>query len=296
MDRLCRGMNAEQTVRIITAITTDAARECSERHEVTGTEALILARGLTAGALMATLTKRDQERLRIELRGRGDAGTLHVDARSDGSLRACLSRTQPDGVEVIDGPTRPSVAGYLGPAGAVTVTRDLGLDDRYQGTVALVSGEVDEDLEHYLNASEQLPSVLRCDALLDSQGGVLRAGGVMLQTFPGTSPEALEELRGPLVSGLRDLLRQPREAKEVMSFAANGQSFRVADDHALSYRCDCSPERALNVLSALGADDIDALADESGSTEVRCSFCGKRYNVDEKHLRSLAEQLRKLRS
>ena len=50
------------------------------------------------------------------------------------------------------------------------------------------------------------------------------------------------------------------------------------------------------MVATLGADDIDALAEEAGDTEVRCSFCGASYMLQPNELHALAARLREHRS
>nr|MCH9686948.1 Hsp33 family molecular chaperone HslO [Deltaproteobacteria bacterium] len=51
-----------------------------------------------------------------------------------------------------------------------------------------------------------------------------------------------------------------------------------------------------SVVSTLGADDIDALADEQGGTEVSCNYCGDTYSLSKRELRALAQKLRTIQS
>lgn len=279
-------------MRVVVAETTDIVAEACARHGLAGAEAIVLGRALTSGALLATLTKNDEERVRIDLRGGGPVGTVLVDCHGDGGMRGCLQAAdgEPTTVQTVG---RPSVAALVGTRGQVVVTRNLGLDNPYQGLVPMTSGEIDEDLEAYLNRSEQLPSALACAVVLDASQQVLRAAGVLCQTFPGADPEPLERLRTNLQSGsLRDLLRQPRSPDELMGFALMGEGFSASDPTPLTYQCSCDFERALSVLSALGHEEVESLAAEDGDTEVRCSFCGARYLVAPRDLVALAARLR----
>ena len=190
---------------------------------------------------------------------------------------------------------RTSVARCVGHTGQLVVTRDMGLEDQYQGMVPMTSGEIDEDLEHYLTQSEQLPSVMSCEVVLDSNNRVLRAAGVLCQTFPEAPPDKLEPIR-ETVQQLHELLLQDRNTRELMGFALLGAEFESMKATDLRFACSCGHERALNVVSALGAEDIDALAEEPGDTEVRCSYCGTRYLLTPVELHDLADRLRLHRS
>jgi molecular chaperone Hsp33 len=296
MDRLLRGLDADKAIRVVAAVTTELVRDAAHRHGLRGAAAVLLGRGLTAGCLLATLTKRDDERVRIAMHGDGPLGRVLVDARGDGRVRGCFLSEHAASVHVYPGPGRASLGAMVG-SGQITVTRDLGLENTYQGVVALRSGELDEDLERYLTDSEQLPSVLRCHVVVGPDGEVVRAAGVLGQTFPGSEPERLDRLRAALGGeGLADVLRHDRSAEELMGFSLGGDGFHAMEPTELRFSCECGRQRALAVVSTLGADDIDALADEQGGTDVRCNYCGDVYPLTEAELRELAEQLREQQS
>ena len=296
MDTLLRGINATEDIRVVTAVTTELTREGCRRHELSGVEAVLLGRALTAGCLFATLTKNDDERVRIQVRGDGPAGHVLVDARSDGTVRGCLERRAGAiAIERDDG--RITIAGLLGRSGRIIVTRDIGLEQEYQGVVEVRGGELDVDLERYLIESEQLPSVLTCEVVLDARGDVVRSAGVLCQTFPGADESVLAKIRAAVGSGgLADLLLHERSARDVAGFALLGSDYSVVESRALEFKCRCGRERALSVLSTLGAEDVDKLADEQSETEVRCSYCNSAYVLVSDDLRELAKRMREDRS
>lgn len=322
-DTLLRAINEPETVRVVAALTTEAAREACERQGATFATAVIIARSITAGVLLATLAKGDRERVRVQIAGNGPVGQVMIDAYGDGRVRACVSRTlAPTHLAnrmLTHAPgERPSVAVAVGSRGHVVVTRDLGLATPYQGSVDIQTGEIDDDLEHYLNASEQLPSVLRAAVVLDQHGHVLQAAGVMAQGFPGIDPTELEPVRARLF-GLDELLvaharqrpslahsRPPANdscsVDELVAFAlgqpsregpaAADQPFRRMLEHPVRFHCPCGPQRARSVLSTLGAADLEALANEQEQTEVRCNFCGQVTTLSAAQVRELAAELR----
>ncbi len=308
MDELRRAIKFDFSLRVIAAITTGVVQEACQRHGLRGVEAVALGRALTAGCLLTTLTKHPNERLRLEIRSAGPLRGLLVDARGDGSVRGCLHRhltpdqrrrfasAAPDPAAVHMA-QRQSVAAALGQPGNLSVTRDLGLEQSYQGTVDLVSGEVDGDLDHYLNTSEQLPSVLACEVIVDPHGQVLRAAGLLCQTFPDGDTTELEHLRGRLAAGqFTDLLHHDRSCSELIGFALAGEDHDDMGAKPLEFRCNCGVDRARSVVATLGAADIETLAGEQPTTEVRCEYCGMVYTLTAAQLRELADELRQGRS
>jgi molecular chaperone Hsp33 len=297
VDRLLRGINVDHTLRVVTAVVSDLVREGCRRHGLRGVEAVALGRALAAGCLMATLTKNDKERVRIAFDAAGPIGKLLVDAHGGGDVRGCLERRLDDAVlgPAVGG--RTELATWIGTSGRLVVTRDLGLEHQYQGVFEVIDGEIDRDLERYLEGSEQLPSVLGCDVVLDNQGEVLRAAGVLCQSFPGAPPEVIEPIRRAVHGdGLTNLLAHERTTDELMGFALAGDAFEPLGEQALHFRCNCGPSRVFAVLSTLGADDLEQLATEPGDTEVRCSYCGTAYSVGPDELLDLAKRLREHRS
>lgn len=303
MDALLRAINEPETVRVVAALTTESAREACRRQGATGVSAVVIGRAITAGALLATLAKAERERVRVQLSGGGPIGQVMIDAHGDGRVRACVARTLPathlaNRLSMPDrADDRPSVALAVGARGFVVVTRDLGLATPYQGNVEMQTGEIDEDLEHYLEHSEQLPSAMRTAVVIDHAGHVVRAAGVLAQSFPGSEPELIERVRERLTSGggLDRLLdaRAPELGDLVSLALGDGESFRRMLEHPVRFHCSCGPARALSVLATLGPSDLDALADEQEQTEVRCNFCGQATTLDAAQVRELAAQLRR---
>lgn len=296
MDQLLRGLDADKAVRVVAAVTTDVVRDGAKRHNLFGASAALLGRGLTAASLLTTLTKNENERVRIAMRADGPLGRVLVDAHGDGRVRGCYTSERVSKLRLTIEPGRAALGRFVG-KGQLRVTRDVGLEHPYEGVVELTSGEFDEDLEHYLTESEQLPSVLRCHVVLDSNGEVVRAAGILAQTFPGSGPELLEPTRAAIAGeGLAQLLASDRSATELMGFAVGGRDFTPLAPSPLTFACDCGPQRARSIVSTLGADDIDTLADEQEGTEVRCSYCGNSYALSGADLRELATELRQRQS
>lgn len=297
MDLIQRGINLNHDIRVVAAISTELVREACRRHGVFGADAVILGRALTAGCLLATLSKKDEERVRIQFAGEGPRGRVLIDARGNGHVRGCFAEPPSEVHECASIGGRPSVADLVGPSGRMMITRDLGLEREYQGIVPLESGEIDRDIEFYLCESEQIPSVLACEVVLDAHQEVLRAGGILCQTLPEADVGQLAPIHD-VVHGPQfyELLHRSRTTQELMGFALVGAPFKATEQCPIEFLCTCGPERARSIVSTLGADDIDALADEQDETEVQCTYCGASYTLNRADLKALARQLRRERS
>src|SRR5258708_21775926 len=123
-DHIARAIWNGGTARVVAAITAATAREAVRRHGAAGPAALALARGTTAGLLLATLTK-DDERVTLQVLGDGPLAGVTVDARSSGGVRAYVKNVTSGALAVRWG-ERASLAGAPGTGGLVSVLRGPG--------------------------------------------------------------------------------------------------------------------------------------------------------------------------
>lgn len=306
-DLLVRGLDREAGLRVVAAVTTDLVREAVHRHGAVGLGACALGRALTSSVLLATLTK-GQERVTVQLRGDGPVGGITIDALVDpaaaGAVRGYLDR--PAALpEPYAG--RGHVALAVGREGVVNVVRDIGLKDRYQGQVALTTGEVDEDVESYLRHSEQVPSALGCDVWMSFaegagdghvEGRVAAAAGVLVQAMPGGDEEAVRPFQHALRTGvlyeqLTAGVLDARVLAEAVYTQGGGRSgaLEFVGAQPLAFRCRCSRERVANMLKLLTPVELAEMIAEEGYAEVSCNFCGERYRIERPELERIRAEL-----
>ncbi len=277
---------------------TGVAREAARRHGATGAAAVALGRGLTAGLMLATLTKND-ECVTLQVLGDGPLGSLTVDASAAGTARGYVKNPSVGRSAVAPG-QRLALAAVVGRSGLVSVVRDLGLRDTFGGQTPIVTGEVDEDVEHYLNVSEQIDSALACDALVDESGLLVAAAGILVQALPGS-------VAGPQVAAARTHLRGGALTRAVAEAAGGGDlegliaqvlgpalgHVQLLDLRPARFHCPCSRARAGASLSLLGQADLAEMILEDGRAEVTCNFCGARYEFTEADLETIRRDLDK---
>ncbi|WP_428263128.1 Hsp33 family molecular chaperone HslO [Haliangium sp.] len=279
-DTIVRCLLPDPAVRVLAVVSTEVAREAARRHRAAAGVQVALGRGASCGLLLATLTK-SGEQVTLQILGNGDLGSLMVDATDDGDVRVGLRHPE----VLVPGPAgrRVSLAAGIGSWGVVSVARDLGGRLQSTGQSPLVSGEIDEDVEHYLCSSEQVDSALGCEVLLgDSE--VARSAGVLVQCLPGSDAAGLvEEARARLRGGaLAELLASEVDAETVARAAMGevGPGLEVLDQRPVRFRCPCSRDRVYSALVMLGADELEQMIYEDGGAEVVCEFCRAEYQVD----------------
>jgi molecular chaperone Hsp33 len=295
-DQIMRSLIAEGRARVVVATATAAIQEMVSRHGIHGIPAIALGRSAVAGLLLATLTK-DEEQVTLQVLGDGPLAGVTVDARSSGRVRGFVKR--PLAVvwnKELAGSLPILIGDAIGKKGVLSVTRDLGMAQNYSGQVPLSTGEIDQEVEHYLITSEQIDSVLRCDVLVDSEGHITAAAGVLVQTLPQAHGGALVEfardtLRGAVFTNvLTDALAQGRVEPEFLARAALGectQDLQVLETRAVEFFCPCSRERAESTLGMLRQEDLKDMLLEDNQAEVTCNFCGTQYRFSEIELERL---------
>jgi molecular chaperone Hsp33 len=292
-DLLIRAVHKPLNLRLVAAMTTDVCQTGARRHKTSAAAGCALGRGLTGGLLLATLT-RGGERVTMQLVGNGPLQGLTIDAYDDGSVRGYPLAPQACAEKPMN--KRQILANLIGRSGVVNVMRDVGLPERFQGQVSLVTSEIDEDLEAYLRQSEQIPSALGCELIMDDGGQVLSAGGVLLQSMPNAPTETATALReaqhmlrgGDLYDRLAAGPASPLELAQLL-LGRYASDVEVLDERPLQFRCRCDRGRIEAMIAGQALTDLDEMIAE-GQAEVTCNFCGEVYVVGKDDLLRLREQ------
>ncbi|MCH9746731.1 MAG: Hsp33 family molecular chaperone HslO [Alphaproteobacteria bacterium] len=179
----------------------------------------------------------------------------------------------------------------------------------YQGITPLSGSSLSACAEAYFAQSEQLPTRFQLSFGKSTEPGIAehwRAGGVMLQHMPKSSPltssgegtgnllsadELLDgdasenwdrinillntvehlELIGPQLSPIDLLFRLFHEELP-----------RIFDKQAVRFGCTCSENRVRQSLSIYSAKDISTMTTDEGRVTADCQFCGAHYDLDPK--------------
>ena len=151
-DQLIRATAAEGGIRAVGVITTRLTEEARQRHNLSYVATAALGRTMTAGLLLVSSMKRAESRINIRIRGNGPLGGILIDAGLDGTVRGYVDNPTIELPPSAKG--KLDVGGAVGQDGYVYVVRDVGYGYPYSSTVELVSGEIGDDLTHYLVTSE----------------------------------------------------------------------------------------------------------------------------------------------
>jgi len=156
--------------------------------------------------------------------------------------------------------------------------KDLRLKDLYRSAISLEYGELDKDLEAYLNQSEQIPSLVEIGVVMDDDRSIASAGGLLIQALPGHGHEAVAQVAARLkdLPPIENLLSDGRTPEQIVDQLLGGQEYLLLERQPAEFRCSCSQDRSRQALRMLDRDDLLALVAE-GEATVDCHFCHARY-------------------
>ncbi len=278
-DYLVRATAFDGAVRAFSIRSTGVVAELRERHGTEPAVTAALGRLATGALLFGAMLKERDHLVSVRVVGTGPAGTLLASANGAGEVRGLVTNPRTGAEQVRNG--KLDVSGVVGRQGRLTVTRDLGLRQPYAGTVELASGEIGDDIAHYLHSSEQTPSAVGLGVFVDRMGAVVAAGGWLVQLLPGFDgavaadiEETVRELPHPT-----SLLRSGHSPDDVLDLIFT-RGWTEQGRVPVRFHCPCSRERLERALLLLGATELRAILDkdrETGRTEVTCEFCTRRY-------------------
>lgn len=292
-DQLIRATAAEGGIRAVGVITTRLTETARQRHQLSYVATAALGRTMSAGLLLASSMKQPQSRVNIRVKGKGSLGGILVDAGLDGTVRGYVDNP------AIELPPNPlgklDVGAAVGSDGYLYVVRDVGYGYPYSSTVELVSGEIGEDISHYLATSEQTPSAVILGVFVGADG-VSAAGGLLLQVMPkAAEDEALVstlESRVASLSGFTPLLKAHQSLPEIFHQLLGDLGVEVLPQTQLvQFHCGCSFDRVLGALKMLGQDELQDMIEKDDGAEATCHFCGQVYQASSQELEQLIVSL-----
>ncbi|PKM75756.1 MAG: Hsp33 family molecular chaperone HslO [Firmicutes bacterium HGW-Firmicutes-15] len=275
-DYLLKIMDHEKNFRVYLARTTSLVEEAHRRHGTSATASAALGRLMTAAIMMASDLKGEDDILTLRVNGNGPAGTVLATADSQGGVRGLISNPFADLPSNSSG--KLAVGELVGTDGEIEVIKDMGMKQPFSGRVALLSGEIAEDLAQYFLLSEQIPSLVSLGVLVSTDLSIQAAGGLFVQALPGAGDEALEMIENNILAlgPITAVLDSYDRLEDILPLIMHGIEYAVVGQQEIAFRCNCSREKLGKVLSGLAMDEIES--ESSEDIEVFCNFCQERYS------------------
>ncbi|QQS44914.1 MAG: Hsp33 family molecular chaperone HslO [Acidobacteriota bacterium] len=292
-DHLIQATAADSTIRLIAAVTTELVNEACRRHGTSPTASAALGRTLT-GSLLLGRTFKDLEYVTVRFDCKGPIGGIVAEASAQGTVRGYVKNPLAD--VPINEKGKLDVGGVVG-EGMLHVIREAGFEiglmkEPYYGSVPIVSGEIAEDLTHYLAVSEQINSAVSLGVFVESEGlSVSASGGFMIQVMPGADEDVTSAIERTVSATphITELIRGGADAEGLLQAALGEIGFNVLETHSIEFRCKCSYERAVSIVTALGQEEVADMLEKDKGAELTCHFCSSVYFLDEAALQGILE-------
>lgn len=286
---ILRAMTQDGSARIHVINSKAIVREAIRLHGTSPTATAALGRLLTATSVMGSMMDRG---ITVAIKGDGEAGGLIAAADFFGNVRGYIQNPHVDLPLKTNG--KLDVGGAIG-HGTLTVIRDTGGEEPYNGSVELVSGEIAEDIASYYAVSEQVPTVCALGVLVGTDCDCAAAGGIFIQLLPFADNATVDliERNAASLTNISHYFAEGKSNEEIMAIALRDIPFDIFDELKVEYRCTCSEERIREAFRSLGKEKITDMLNEQQAEgkkrelEAGCRFCGKKYVFDEEKLNSL---------
>ena len=201
---------------------TEMIAELERTHHPSAVVTAALGRLSMAASLIGYDLKNPDDTVTVRLDGGGPAGILLAVADYHGNVKSYADNPI---VELpLNAKGKLDVAGAVGTDGTLSVIKDLGLKEPYSGQIALVSGEIAEDVTQYFASSEQIPSACGLGVLVNPDLTVAKAGGYLIQLLPFAPEETIAQLERNLagITSITAMLEQGMTAEDIANRLLNG--------------------------------------------------------------------------
>ncbi|HES6760671.1 TPA: Hsp33 family molecular chaperone HslO [Streptococcus pyogenes] len=285
MDKIIKSIAQSGAFRAYVLDSTETVALAQEKHNTLSSSTVALGRTLIANQILAANQKGDSK---ITVKVIGDSSFGHIISVADtkGHVKGYIQNT---GVDIKKTATGEVLVGpFMGNGHFVTII-DYGTGNPYTSTTPLITGEIGEDFAYYLTESEQTPSAIGLNVLLDENDKVKVAGGFMVQVLPGASEEEIAryEKRLQEMPAISHLLASKNHVEALLEAIYGDEPYKRLSEEPLSFQCDCSRERFEAALMTLPKADLQAMIDEDKGAEIICQFCGTKYQFNESDLEAL---------
>lgn len=285
-DYIVRATAANAQIRAFACTTRGLVETAREAHNTSPVMTAALGRLLSAGAMMGTMLKGENDLLTLQIRGDGPGRGLTVTADPKGMVKGYP--IVPDVILPANAVGKLDVAGAMG-KGNLCVIKDMGLKEPYVGQVALQTGEIAEDLTYYFATSEQVPSCVGLGVLMERDNTVKQAGGFIIQLMPFTEEEVIEKLEQNLskVASVTSMLEAGKTPEDILYTVLDGLEVEILQTSETGFACNCSKERIEKALISIGKTDIKEMIDDGEPIEVKCHFCNTGYVFTVEELKAI---------
>ena len=288
---LLRGISENGGILFYGIDSTAIVRRMEQLHKTSAVTTAALGRLLTGVAMMGQMLKSDSDSVTVQIKGGGPLGTLLAVSDAEGNVRGYVQNPGITLLEKYAG--KLDVGAAVGTDGMLTVIRDLQMKEPYVGSVALVSGEIGDDVTAYFAQSEQTPTACALGVLVGRDQTVSVAGGYLIQLLPDAPDALIDRLEAGIraAGAVTPMLSEGLTPEAMLRRVLDGFELEFLENTPVSYRCYCSRERVTSTLIAIGRKDLEEIVAEGKPINLECQFCDQVYTFTPEEISDLLKEI-----
>ncbi|HHT7643957.1 TPA: Hsp33 family molecular chaperone HslO [Streptococcus suis] len=285
MDKIIKTLSKSGHFRAFVLDSTETAKTAQEKHDTMASSTVALGRTLIANQILAANEKGDTK-ITLKILASGAVGAIISVANTKGQVKGYIQNPDLDYKRTATGEV---IVGPLVGNGQFLVITDYGTGHPYNSMTPLISGEIGEDFAYFLTDSQQTPSAVGLNVLLDEEDKVKVAGGFLLQVLPGATEAEIArfEKRIQEMPAISSLLASENHIEALLSAIYGDDDFKRLSEEEIGFVCDCSKDRFLDALASLPKTDLQEMKEEDKGVDITCQFCQTHYHFDENDLEEL---------
>lgn len=290
-DYLVRATAANAQIRAFACTTRNLVEKARQAHNTSPVVTAALGRLLSAGAMMGSMLKGEEDILTLQIKGDGPVNGLVVTADAKCNVKGYAN--VPDVILPANAVGKLDVGGAVG-NGFLSVIKDMGLKEPYVGQTVLQTGEIAEDLTYYFAASEQVPSSVGLGVLMERNNTVRQAGGFIVQLMPFAEEEVITALETNLkeIASVTTMLDQGDSPEKMLEHVLRGLDVEITDTMPCAFLCNCDKKRVEKALISIGKTELKDMIEEGKEIEFNCHFCNRNYVFSVEELTALYDRAR----
>ncbi|MFV0247207.1 MAG: Hsp33 family molecular chaperone HslO [Mycoplasmatales bacterium] len=267
---MIQGLAYNDQVRFFLFDSTNVVEEINQLIKPEPVAIDVLGRSMSITAIMAHMLKGD-EKLSTTLDCSGPLNCVHCFANSKGYVKAGINNAY-DNLEGLN------IKQAIG-NGSLRVIKNLKMKEPFVGEVELIQSDVVNDYAYYFVKSEQVPTAICCNVLINDDHSIKKSGALLIQLLPEADEEIITKLEEVVKNfdSIAQLLLD--NTKEEILMKIFDDKYTILKEYDVQYKCDCSKENFINGLQMLGNDDLISIKKEK-TIEVVCEYCKKTYNIN----------------
>jgi len=217
MDKIIKTISESGSFRAFVLDSTETVRAAQEYHQTQASSTVALGRTLIASQILAA-NEKGNTKMTVKILGTSSLGAIITVADTQGNVKGYV---QNPGVDIKKTATGEVVVGPFVGNGEFLVITDYGTGNPYHSMTPLVTGEIGEDLAYYLTESQQTPSAVGLNVLLDEEDKVKVAAKAPADSHkPAIYPAAI----------LKDT-KHMNEAKSFLDFVSSEKGMAILEKY-----------------------------------------------------------------